>query len=89
MESYSFHGNQIYVERETGLEPATSCLEDTADKRREPSPPFRQKDILDEKTCQAFVMMSGSYLESIFINNFVVYHKAINKPIGGIAEIIC
>jgi len=27
MKSFTFHGNQIYVERETGLEPATPCLE--------------------------------------------------------------
>ena len=27
MKSETFHGNQICVERETGLEPATPCLE--------------------------------------------------------------
>ena len=27
MKSFPFHGHQIYVERETGLEPATPCLE--------------------------------------------------------------
>jgi len=27
MKSFTFHGNQFCVERETGLEPATPCLE--------------------------------------------------------------
>jgi hypothetical protein len=30
MKSLSFHGNQSYMERETGLEPATPCLEGVA-----------------------------------------------------------
>jgi len=30
MKSDTFHGNQICVERETGLEPATPCLEGVA-----------------------------------------------------------
>jgi len=27
MKSFTFHGNQVCMERETGLEPATPCLE--------------------------------------------------------------
>jgi len=30
MKNFIFHGNQICVERETGLEPATPCLEGIA-----------------------------------------------------------
>ncbi len=51
----------ISMERETGLEPATTCLEGTEDKRREPLASFMDGIILGK----------GSLVNNLVCRNFL------------------
>ena len=51
--------HSLFVERETGLEPATTCLEDTEKTRRAPLAPFLDW-IIGETVAEVNLMALGN-----------------------------